>query len=426
MESNGDINFIVSAPGKVILFGEHSVVYKKSAVSTSISRRLNVIFSPSQENKISIKFPQTNLDIVCNVEQFEKVVGANCPLQKLNQKLSLDKPDIIDFDKYVESLKNDYEMLGIKLNNLEDKTTTALLGFLFVMRGMCSIIKCNLIPFTMEVKSDLEIGAGTGSSAAFAVAVTGAVFHYLRCLDTNSNNNFTNMTVSSIKDNIVIKSYSNKSGFSLADVKVINKWAFCIEKLMHGRPSGIDNTTCTFGSIVVTSQEPNVPGELIFRFLENIPQINILLISTGVSRNTANLVAKVRHLRESNRTAVDAIINAMDVIALEAFKTLDALGSTNSEILFKNLGGLMELNHGLLRTLGVSHESLEHIVSVSNRYGLSSKLTGAGGGGYAITLIPPNFSKNQLEEMKKDLGPAYKVSEISIAQSGVQLEKLMK
>lgn len=416
-----DINFSVSAPGKVILFGEHSVVYKKSAVSMSISKRLKVIFRSSDEDKIVVKFPQINLEMICNSTQFEKIVTVNCPLQNSILKLSIDKPDIIDFSKYVDSLRNDVEELGFTLDNLQDKTTAALLGFLFVMRGMCSTLNCSVVPFTIEVKSDLEVGAGTGSSAAFAVAITGAVYHYIKCLQNNDAE-----MIPFVNDNVVIKSYSIKSGFSLEEVKIINKWAFCIEKLMHGRPSGIDNTTCTFGSIVVTSQEPNRPGELVFRFLENIPQINLLLISTGVSRNTANLVAKVRQLRESNSTAVDAIFNAMDVIALEAFKTLNALGLTKSDSLFKTLGGLMELNHGLLRTLGVSHESLEHIVSVSNHYGLSSKLTGAGGGGYAITLVPPNFSTNQLEEMKNELGPSFKVTEISIAENGVILEKFVR
>ena len=49
----------------------------------------------------------------------------------------------------------------------------------------------------------------------------------------------------------------------------------------------------------------------------------------------------------------------------------------------------MEENHRHLVTLGVSHPSLETIkATTATPFGLSTKLTGAGGGGCAVTLIP--------------------------------------
>jgi mevalonate kinase len=51
---------------------------------------------------------------------------------------------------------------------------------------------------------------------------------------------------------------------------------------------------------------------------------------------------------------------------------------------------MMRENHGHLVDLGVSHPALEMIVAATaaEPYGLSTKLTGAGGGGCAVTLIP--------------------------------------
>lgn len=51
---------------------------------------------------------------------------------------------------------------------------------------------------------------------------------------------------------------------------------------------------------------------------------------------------------------------------------------------------LIRDNHGHLVTLGVSHPSLEMIVAATaaEPFGLATKLTGAGGGGCAVTLIP--------------------------------------
>lgn len=57
-------------------------------------------------------------------------------------------------------------------------------------------------------------------------------------------------------------------------------------------------------------------------------------------------------------------------------------------LLFCIQSDLVRLNHWLLNALGVGHSSLDIIVKESAAVGLSSKLTGAGGGGCAITVLP--------------------------------------
>ncbi|MFB5610680.1 MAG: mevalonate kinase, partial [Nitrosopumilaceae archaeon] len=44
-----------SAPGKVILFGEHFVVYGKKAILATINKRITVTSEKIDENKILIK-----------------------------------------------------------------------------------------------------------------------------------------------------------------------------------------------------------------------------------------------------------------------------------------------------------------------------------------------------------------------------------
>ena len=50
---------------------------------------------------------------------------------------------------------------------------------------------------------------------------------------------------------------------------------------------------------------------------------------------------------------------------------------------------LIALNHGMLRTLGVSHESIEAALKVLHSFGFKGKLTGAGCGGCLFALIAP-------------------------------------
>ena len=47
------------------------------------------------------------------------------------------------------------------------------------------------------------------------------------------------------------------------------------------------------------------------------------------------------------------------------------------------------MNHHLLNALGVGHSSLDGVCQVVDQFGLTGKLTGGGGGGCAIALIPP-------------------------------------
>ena len=63
----------------------------------------------------------------------------------------------------------------------------------------------------------------------------------------------------------------------------------------------------------------------------------------------------------------------------------------------------MDINHSLLNSCGVGHEILDKIVSITKRKGLSSKLTGAGGGGCALTLIPHSYLEEQVESLILEL-----------------------
>lgn len=79
-------------------------------------------------------------------------------------------------------------------------------------------------------------------------------------------------------------------------------------------------------------------------------------------------------------------------ISDDAFAALSADPPLPRPELSSILGRSIEENHGHLVILGVSHHRLERIREVVNQFGgadgLKTKLTGAGGGGCAVTLVP--------------------------------------
>ena len=70
----------------------------------------------------------------------------------------------------------------------------------------------------------------------------------------------------------------------------------------------------------------------------------------------------------------------------------------------EKLGKLMTINHGLLVALGVSHPRLDRIRELVDHEGIGwTKLTGAGGGGCAITLLKPDITEERMRRLEKTL-----------------------
>lgn len=245
--------FTVTTPAKIILCGEHSVVYGKLALAASVDlfTHINVTIQPS--SSISI-----HLDTL----EFDWSVSPADLLQASCQKGS----------QLIDHLK---QMIDDQVADPSIRASLLCICYLY-----CSLVT-KPIGLTMRIRSAIPVGAGLGSSAALSVAVS-AAFH-------------------------VIQHSATSDATFVADEATINHWAFQCEKLFHSTPSGIDNAVCTYGGIVKFQKE--VVGSVA------IPEARIILVNTQVSRQTKLLVQAVRRRRDHFPSVVDPILDAMDQLS---------------------------------------------------------------------------------------------------------------
>lgn len=153
----------------------------------------------------------------------------------------------------------------------------------------------------------------------------------------------------------------------------ISALVFRTESILHGAPSGIDNT-------VVVYERPLYYRGGQVSFVPAPEAYHLLIADSGVASRTRDTVAQVRRGWEADRPRYEALFDAIAHCA-EAGRQAFEQGNPIA------LGALLSENHALLRRLGVSTERLDALVSTAREAGaLGAKLIGGGGGGCMVAL----------------------------------------
>lgn len=352
------MTFTVSAPGKVILFGEHSVVHNQPAIAAAVGLRTYILVNDNVSDSITLILHDMNFKHTWKISEL--------PFIPFNESKDLN-------DNLVAKLE---QLLG-NINNTF--AHAAAMTFLYLY---CSICSEDTPGNSFSVKSFLPVGSGLGSSASYSVCIASALLKV-----------------------------SNKP----LDFEKINTWAFLGEKCIHGNPSGIDNAVATQGGAVYFQRNPSK--------LENMgkfPPLKLLLTNTKVPRRTSELVAGVGNLLERMPQVMQPILTAMGKLVDQTHSLLTESDTDISQagVLSKKLAELARLNHGLLVSIGVSHPSLEQIKTTSDVLKLGeTKLTGAGGGGCAITIVTDD-DPHKIEKFKTQM-PEFSVFETTLGARGV-------
>jgi mevalonate kinase len=197
----------------------------------------------------------------------------------------------------------------------------------------------SLGPQAVEVEASLPPGGGLGCSAAIGVAIARALAPH-------------------------------------ADAESTQAHAQAWERVFHGNPSGIDAAVAARGGCVLYRRgEPLEPVRVR-------GSLQLCIGNTGSASSTKSMVEGVARLRERKPQMVEKSFDAVRTLVQNARLAIEA-GDRVA------LGRLMDLNQMLLGGLFVSTPEIEHMCALARDAGaLGAKLTGAGGGGCVVALVP--------------------------------------
>ncbi|KAF0919334.1 hypothetical protein E2562_029194 [Oryza meyeriana var. granulata] len=380
------------APGKIILAGEHAVVHGSAAVAAAIDlyTRCSLRLLPLADDEAGAGAVELDLR--------DPGLTFSWPCARLREALLMEaaagarepRPCSPDRLAAIAGLLEEHEIPEAKI-----WLSAGLSAFLFLYT---SILGCR--PGKVTVSSDLPMGSGLGSSAAFCVSMSGAL-----------------LTAAGVVAAVGGGEGTGWESVGKVDLEMVNRWAFQGEKIIHGKPSGIDNAVSTFGSMIKFKE-----GELTN--LKSSNPVKMLITDTRVGRNTKALVAGVSERASRHPDAMASVFHAVNSISEELSSIVELAANDEIAVTSKEekLAEFMEMNQGLLQCMGVSHSSIETVLRTTLKFNLVSKLTGAGGGGCVLTLIPTLLSNLVLEKVIAELeSHGFRCFRVEVGGQGLQL-----
>ncbi len=269
------MNVTATVPGKVILSGEHAVVYGCPALVAATDKQCEISFSGEMNDAFSLA--------------------------------SISKA------KNLQSLFADWKSLP----------TTKYL----------------------HIQSSIPVGRGMGSSAACSVA--GAAI-------------------------IQVLQKQGKVHLDPSDLEEINRFAYEMEKLQHGKPSGVDNTIVTFGGFLWFRKE--TPQFFTWKQLPQARKLeSLFFIDSGKPvESTGEMVMAVAGSKEAQPEKYRHILNEFEAVTRGFLRWI--LAETNESII-----DLMKANHALLTQIQVVSPGTQELIQNIEAIGGAAKITGAGG-----------------------------------------------
>ncbi len=227
---------------------------------------------------------------------------------------------------------------------------------------------------SLEIRSEVPIGSGMASSASVSAAISKSIDALFE-LEMSSQD--------------------------------LLEAVYIFERIRHGKASKT-RPACTVlgGAIWVEWFEEDM--EAVSLGYKEVP---LAIACTGKPSPTKVMIDSVSGLRRLVPSIHDNLIRSISEVVMRGKSALE-------EGNLKVLGSLMNINQGLLYSLGVSSWEIERIVWEARREGaLGAKLSGAGGGGCVVIL-----HERPHEILKKVSAPL--IFPATVAREGARVESV--
>lgn len=365
-----------SAPAKIIISGEYSVVYDKQAIATAIDLTTRVTIRPNKNGTVRLNLKNLN-----NIREWPITSFNTCRIvSKYNECLDFHEEMPVKLFYLLHSrFCKDSEQATVATTNetpistpnptgdnngtkiFDKRADDAVIAFLLLYIGLGDSYASSARPaLDIEVDSDVPVGSGLGSSSAYSVALCGALMRVFRVA---------------------------------AEKHVISSWAFNIDKYFHGRPSGVDNNVITHGGYILFQS-----GKFKTSTVNHKAPIKVMLIDTGVSRSTKKLSERVNRQRLEDPIKVNGIFENINDFTTQIWRNIN-----EPEFAPRNISVFLKANQQLLDALQVGHAVLTDICTRAQNHNLTAKQTGAGGGGVAFVLYDDSDNCQHVAQLRTEL-----------------------
>ncbi|MEM1143271.1 MAG: GHMP kinase [Pseudomonadota bacterium] len=346
------------APGKVILSGEHSVVYGAPAVAVAVDRHTELTFTPMHKTE-GVRTAFDNLSH-----------GQFYPLELLKTfKAGLDRR----FDQFVRG-----DLPVQKILQRPDDLAVYTIVFLMHILPLPGVSQTRKLPVPGQLNSRtaLPMGAGMGSSAAIIAATLVLYEHMLNMPQTLAER--------------------------------FDRVRFC-ERLQHGKGSAIDAAAVVYGGVNRVQED-----ELEHPSLDPMHSLRTgggwYWVLHGIpTSSTGECVAAVR-----NNYGEDAQLWQAFEQCTNAFEKSLGLNSDARDIIREN--------HQLLTRIGIVPAAAQRFIDEIERHGGAAKVSGAGSvrgdnAGIILVHMPDDAAMESLMGKHPDL----RWEQLRIASQGAHL-----
>jgi len=190
-------NLLVSAPGKVILFGEHAVVHGVTAIAGSVDLRCYCLTEARSDEILTLHLSDFDLSHDWNL--------SDLPLDHEFTSTPDEQPD--------EALLARIEPF---VHGLDKRAVHAVQAFLYLYIRLAD--HRNKMGQSFTIRTALPISAGLGSSAAYSVCIASSLLYTHQRL--------------SIPTSTHSKEHAGRRSLSYEQADTVNSWAFLAEKII--------------------------------------------------------------------------------------------------------------------------------------------------------------------------------------------------